>query len=116
MEEKFIKLLRCPVSRTPLQLQLIKSAKKKFREKEVEIVWEGILFNESHDWFYPIINGVPRLLVEAFLDYAIFLKQNLNDYEQRKNSLLKNYRGLILYALKKNKRTKKSFTQEWGIF
>jgi SAM-dependent methyltransferase len=116
MEEKLIKLLRCPVTRTSLQLQLIRSGTKKLQGKNVDVVWEGILFNESREWFYPVIDGVPRLLVEAFLDNAIFLRQHLHDYDQRRDNLLKNYRGLILYAFKKNKRTKKSFTQEWSIF
>ena len=116
MEDKFISLLRCPVTRTPLQLQIISTRKRNFRGNIKDIVWEGILFNTTGEWFYPVINGVPRLLVEAFLDYADFLKTHLADYDQQKSQLLSSNYRLVRYALEKNKRTKKSFTQEWGIF
>ena len=37
-----------------------------FQQGEKEIINEGILFADK-DWFYPVIDGVPRLLVESFL-------------------------------------------------
>jgi hypothetical protein len=67
------------------------------------------------DWFYPIIDGVPRLLIESFLDHEEFLKANLSDYENRKEYLLKIYSEIIQQAVKKNKRTKKSFELN-GVF
>ena len=51
-----------------------------------------------------------------FLDYEEFLKRNLSDYDKRKEHLLKNYPELIQQAVKKNRKTKKSFEMEWGIF
>ncbi len=82
--------------------------------QEDAIVYEGILFAEN-DWFYPIINGIPRLLTEAFLDYETFFRQHLSDYPVRKQKILNKYCGLINYAIKKNDHVKKSFTQEWKL-
>jgi len=86
-----------------------------FSSGEKEMIGEGVLF-AARDWFYPVIDGVPRLLIESFLDHEDFLKTNLPDYESRKENLLNNYPGIIEQAVKKNKRTKKSFELEWGLF
>ena len=115
MLEKYLSFLICPVTGSDLRLQKISTKTKTFTKGEREIIIEGILF-AGKDWFYPIIDGVPRLLVEAFLDYEEFLKKNLHDYEDRKQNLLKNYSALIDEVVKKNKRTKKSFELEWGLF
>ena len=65
MEEKLLHLLRCPVTRSLLSLQVLSTATKKYDNAENKVVHEGILYAEK-DWFYPVINGIPRLLVEAF--------------------------------------------------
>ena len=70
----------------------------------------------AEDWFYPIIDGIPRMSVEAFIDHADFLKLHLPDYSQRRERLENKYPGLIRHVLKKNKRTKKSFSLEWSLF
>jgi 2-polyprenyl-3-methyl-5-hydroxy-6-metoxy-1,4-benzoquinol methylase/uncharacterized protein YbaR (Trm112 family) len=116
MLEKFIDLTRCPVTKSPLKLQKISCRMKVFDQGENEIVWKGILFSESGGWFYPIIEGIPRLLVEAFLDYSDFLNQHLPEYSKMRNSLLTGNDELIRYVVEKNKRTKKSFALEWGLF
>jgi 2-polyprenyl-3-methyl-5-hydroxy-6-metoxy-1,4-benzoquinol methylase/uncharacterized protein YbaR (Trm112 family) len=115
MREDMLELLRCPVTRSRLQLQVIARSHKVYNGVQVEVIEEGILFADN-DWVYPIVKGIPRLLVEAFLDYAGFLKKHLPDYTQRKEQLEKRYHGLIKYVLKKNSHTKRSFSQEWGIF
>jgi len=115
MLEKYLSLLICPVTRTDLSLHKISVKTKAFHQGAKEIIAEGILFSDK-DWFYPIIDGVPRLLVEAFLDYEEFLKKNLPDYYGRKALLLKNYPDLIHRVVKKNRKTKQSFEMEWGMF
>ena len=115
MLEKYLSILVCPVTRSALRLHKISIKTKIFSSGEKEIISEGILFAEK-DWFYPVIDGVPRLLIESFLDYEEFLKTNLPDYENRKEYILKNYPEKIQQAIKKNKRTKKSFELEWGLF
>ena len=115
MLEKYLSFLVCPVTRSDLRLQRLSVKTKTFSEGEKEIINEGILFSDK-DWFYPIIDGVPRLLVESFLDYEEFFKKNLFDYNERKDLLLKNYPDLVHQVIKKNRRTKKSFEMEWGMF
>ena len=115
MLEKYLPFLVCPVTCSELRLHKIAVTTKNFFNGEKEIISEGILFADR-DWFYPIIDGVPRLLIESFLDYAEFLRKNLPDYETLKTNLLKNHPGIIEEVVKKNKRTKKSFELEWGLF
>ena len=115
MHEHLLKLLRCPVTRTSLRLEVISKSKKTFNEVEKDIIYEGILFAEQ-DWFYPIVDGIPRLIVEAFIDYEEFLNRYLPGFTERKTHLIQKYQGLIKYVVKKNSHTKKSFTQEWDIF
>ena len=67
-------------------------------------------------WFYPVIKGIPRLTVEAFLDYKDFLRSANIDYQLLKNNLLKKYNALVKNAVSKNKRTKQSFTKEWAVY
>ena len=115
MLEKNLSILACPVTRSAFRLHKISVKTKIFSSGEKEIISEGILFAEK-DWFYPVIDGVPRLLIESFLDHEEFLNANLSDYKLRKEYLLKNYSEIIQQAVKKNKRTKKSFEMEWGLF
>src|SRR6187397_2583152 len=115
MLEKYLPILVCPVTRSAFRLLKIAVKVKQFNNEEKEIISEGILFADK-DWFYPIIDGVPRLLIESFLEQEEFLKANLPDYQSRKENLLNNYPDVINEAVKKNKRTKKSFEMEWGLF
>lgn len=115
MLEKYLSILVCPVTRSALRLHKITVKTKLFSGGEREIISEGILYADK-DWFYPIIDGVPRLLIESFLDQEEFFKANLPDYESRKEYLLKSYPDVISETVKKNKRTKKSFELEWALF
>lgn len=109
MHPYLLNILKCPVTRSSLKLQTISSF---LDSNEIR---DGILFADE-DWFYPIINGVPRLIVEAFIDYKKFFEQHLPDYRDRRSLLEKKYHGLIKYIIKKNKKTKQSFSLEWGLF
>ena len=103
MLEKYLSLLVCPVTRSALTLHKISVKTKMFSSGKKEIISEGILFADK-DWCYPVIDGVPRLLIESFLDHEEFLKSNLSDYENRKQYLFKNYAEIIPQAVKKNSR------------
>lgn len=115
MLQSLLPLLKCPVTRTDLTVKVIKSTDKIFNGNTVSIIEEALLFAEA-DWVYPVISGIPRLNVEAFLDYEIFLKQHDDAYFLRKANLIHKYANLIKYVTKKNRRTKESFTKEWGIY
>jgi len=83
MLEKYLPILVCPVTRSELRLHKISVKTKMFSSGEKEIISEGILFADK-GWFYPVIDGVPRLLIESFLDHEEFLKANLSDHQNRK--------------------------------
>ncbi len=114
MTTKLLKLLRCPVTREPLQLEILSKGMKVYDGQEKEIISTGIL--RSSDCVYPVIDGVPRLLVEACIDYQDFLSQHVSDFARVKAAFETKYAGLLTFVLKKNKRTKQSFSQEWGLF
>lgn len=114
MTTELLKVLRCPVSREPFQLIIIKRGKKVYDDIEQEIILEGLL--RSTDFVFPIIAGIPRLNVEAFIDHEIFLKENVEDFDQVKRTIIEKYEGLIKFVWDKNKRTKNSFSQEWSLF
>ena len=115
MQESLLSLLRCPVTRTALTLKVIRQAEKVYNNETITVIDEGVLY-ASEDWIYPIIKGVPRLNVEAFLNYEIFLCTAENNYATLKENLLKKFGALIKYAVKKNKRTKESFAKEWSVY
>ena len=115
MLEQMLYLLKCPVTRSPLQMHVLSTSKKTYDGVEKNIIENAILQN-NEGWFYPVINGIPRLIVEAFEDYESFFQQHMPDYEVKRKVLEESYTGLLKYVRKKNKHTKASFTQEWGLF
>jgi len=115
MQESLVKLLRCPITRSKLTITILKTTKKSLDGQLTDIIEEGILYAEN-DCFYPVIKGVPRLTVEAIVDFDNFLREVMNDYDKKKKQVFLKYGDLISLAQKKNKRTKESFTKEWGIF
>lgn len=115
MLEKYLSLLVCPVTGSALRLEKLRVSNKLFNSGEKEIISEGLLFADR-DWVYPIIDGVPRMLVESFIDYETFLEKNVKDFINRKKALLASHSLLIKEIVNKNKRTKKSFELEWGLF
>lgn len=115
MQERILSLLRCPVSRSPLRLSVTSTRVRSFDEGDEVVIHEGILF-AAEDWFYPIIDGVPRLNVESFLEYSAFCSAILPDYERRHDTLMQKHAGLIHSVLRKNRRTKESFALEWSLY
>lgn len=115
MQESLLNLLRCPVTKTKLSLEVISKKNKKFANGDVEVIDEAILYAES-EWFYPVIKGVPRLYPEAVVDHHLFLKNNIADYEIKNALLQTKYKDLIELCIKKNRRTKESFAKEWAVF
>lgn len=115
MQDSLLEFLRCPVTRSSFTIDIIKKAKKVLDNAEVDVIEEAVLFADE-GWFYPVVNGIPRLNVEAIYDYADFLRLAVADYEERKKKLLEKYSALLALVKKKNRRTKESFAQEWAIY
>lgn len=115
MTSQLLSLLRCPATGGSFDIRVISTGQRSMHGQEQEIVQDAILFTKD-DWFYPVIGGIPRLLIESFLDFEDFLSKHLPDFNTRKAKLLEKYAGLIDYALRKNRKTKRSFEQEWGLY
>jgi SAM-dependent methyltransferase/uncharacterized protein YbaR (Trm112 family) len=110
-----IDILRCPVTRSKLTMVIIKEGEKELDGTGTAVIEEAVLYAEK-DWFYPVIKGVPRLNAEAFLEYAGFLRKYVKEYDKQKENILQQYGELVRYVMKKNKRTKESFSKEWKVY
>ena len=115
MRYEFLPLLRCPVSRTPLTVNVLETRKMVFLEGTEDVIWNGILQSEI-GFVYPILNGIPRLNVEAYCDYASFFEKWLPNFTTLKYDLEDNFNGLLHQVKSKNKATKESFQQEWNLY
>jgi len=93
MNPELLTILRCPVTRSTLRLEVIEKAGNGSIQK-------GILYAEQ-DWFYPIIDQVPRLLVEAFLDHSDFFQQHMPQYADKAKRLQQVHSDLINLVIKK---------------
>ncbi len=114
MQEKLLSYLRCPVTKQILTLQIISTTHKTYNETTTSIVENGVLLGD--DFCYPIIKGIPRLIVEAVVDYDTFLNKNVADFANRKQRIFEKYGALLKFVIQKNQHTKKSFEQEWRLF
>lgn len=115
MQEKILHDLCSPIDKKELKLVIFKNHKKHYSTGEFEECLEGVLLSDN-DWMFPIVNGVPRMQLDAFLEYGNFLKNSYKEYDNKKSKLLNSYSKVIKDAIKKTKKTKKSFGQEWSIF
>lgn len=115
MQDLLLPLLRCPVTGSPLTLTVIRQSVITRQGRLYNEVEEGILFGEN-DWVYPVVAAIPRLNIESFLDHAAFLEQHLPGFAARKEKLLKENEAFIKKVIKKNKRTRESFSKEWKVY
>jgi SAM-dependent methyltransferase/uncharacterized protein YbaR (Trm112 family) len=114
MQANLLHLLRCPVTREVLSLEVIAEDTKMYDGMMRSYIKEGIL--RSRDFIFPIIKGVPRLTVEAFADEHDFLVQHAKDFGDYEHKMQTTYKDFVAFVCKKNKRTKASFSHEWNLF
>jgi len=115
MQTKILNKICCPVDKGELELIVFNNHKKKYKDGEIEEVLEGVLLSKS-GWIYPIAGGVPRMHLNAFLEYEILLIANYKDFNNKKSFIINNYSTILNDVLKKTIKTIKSFGQEWKIF
>ncbi|MGA2669684.1 MAG: methyltransferase domain-containing protein [Ignavibacteria bacterium] len=115
MQNKLLNKICCPYDKNELELRVFETHKKKYGDTEIEEVLNGVLISKS-DWLYPIINGVPRMQFNSFLDHEILLKKYYPAYNSNKRSIINKYGKILSDSVKKTKKTGKSFGQEWKIF
>jgi SAM-dependent methyltransferase len=114
MQYQLHEWLKCPVTKTPLRLQVLTEFEKNYRGGPVKEIKDGLLFSEA-GFVFPIIDGIPRMLVEAIYDYQFFLKQHFSDYAKVRIYLENNYNDLLKTCIRRNKKTKKTFEFEWSF-
>lgn len=107
--------LRCPVTRKELKCTLIDTIEKVLDSEKCSLINNAVLYGGG-DWFYPIIDGIPRLIVEACVDYKDFLEKHVLDYNERMNRIQSRYGLFLNQVIKNNKHTKQSFSQEWALY
>jgi 2-polyprenyl-3-methyl-5-hydroxy-6-metoxy-1,4-benzoquinol methylase/uncharacterized protein YbaR (Trm112 family) len=115
MKRKIVDILRCPVSKEKLKLDVFETETRTYNGQSEEEIKSGILTSAS-GYIYPIINGVPRLQLESFIEHEQFICKHVSDYEKIKNDILNKYSFIIKQAIKKNYKTKHSFGMEWSVF
>jgi len=114
MQSSLLDYLRCPVSGKRLTIEVIDYYEKQYSSKTIKEIKNAILFSEA-GFFFPIINGIPRMQLESVLIFSDFFKKYLPDFEKRKKALIEKYGGIISERYKMNKPTRKSFGFEWGL-
>jgi SAM-dependent methyltransferase len=112
VHKKLLPYLRCPANLSELRLQVIDTCIAHHSKEEV--VQNGLLISDA-GFIYPIINCIPRLLVEAVYDYKDFLQQHLPDYTTYLKHIQEKHGELLAHCASKNKKTKSSFGFEWSF-
>ncbi|NCU04706.1 MAG: methyltransferase domain-containing protein [Chitinophagaceae bacterium] len=115
MQDSLFQLLCCPYTKQPLRLQILSKKLKQFANCKIEIIEEAILFSDA-GFIFPVIGGIPRMLLESIYDYEDFFLKHLPDYLVLKEQLEQKHADLLGFCKKKNKKTKQSFFIEWGFF
>ena len=114
MQKSLLPHLRCPLNKGRLTLEVIEEKVKHLDDADMTVIETGILYADD-GMVYPVIKGVPRLLLESFLDNEAFFTMHLAGFADRKKKLLTNYGDAIFLAIKRNKLSKKSFSVEWKL-
>lgn len=114
MQYGFLELLKCPLTKTKLRFQLVSEFVKPYQEGDETEIKEGLLFSET-GFIFPIIEGIPRLLIESVYDYSAFLEKNVPEFKKLLGRLEQDYKEELIYCVRKNRKTKASFAFEWGF-
>ena len=115
MQKRLLDKICCPVDKNELELIIFDTHIKKYKSEEIEEVLNGVLLSKS-GWIYPVVGGVPRMQLNSFLDFEGMLREKYIEYEQKKEEILSKYGSVVKDILKKTKKTRKSFGQDWKIF
>lgn len=112
MQYELLTYLRCPLSKTVLRLELISEFQRDYQGCLVTEVFEGLLYSET-GLVFPIVDGIPRMQIEAAQDHAGFMAKHLG--LQARMDMERLHGMLIMEAANKNKRSKESFALEWSL-
>tara|TARA_Y100000748_G_C15487000_1_gene485128 strand:+ start:963 stop:2135 length:1173 start_codon:yes stop_codon:yes gene_type:complete len=123
MNMRLLNLLVCPIDKTPLELFEWESSEVELSENEIKRIERnhlnidlfsksinsGLLVNHKKKIFYPIINGIPRMLVFKTGIHEIFL----NNFNDRIKDQFPSYTIPDYEPMKGESDVLKSFSKEW---
>jgi len=118
MHKELIKYIRCPVSNTPLSLEVFEEGPL---GKSPSHILSGRLYNSDGEE-YPIIHGVPRLLTGKLLHNAVSrYPEWVNTYKKHFNSLGKTLdnkdNSVVLHDADGTKeQSQEMFGVSWNLF
>ncbi|MBL4716033.1 MAG: hypothetical protein COC01_09970 [Bacteroidetes bacterium] len=115
MQQSILQYLRCPVSQEPLELKIYEENERSYNDETVKEITAGLL-SSPNGFIYPIVNGVPRMQMESFLEFGDFIKKHHDNYKDVKSDLQKRFGFIIKQGVKKHRKVKQSFGMEWSIF
>ncbi len=115
MKRTLVEMLRCPLTREKLILEVFETESRVYQGQTVEEILTGMLVSPC-GYLYPITEGVPRLQLESFFEHESFIRQHRPDYDAIKDKFMANYGGVITKVTRRNYKTKRSFGMEWSIF
>lgn len=112
MQYELLTYLRCPLSKTALRLEVISEFNKGYDDGDATEISEGLLHSVS-GMVFPIVDGIPRMQIEASTDHAAFMEKHLPALALREIDRL--HGSLVREAAARNKRSKESFALEWSL-
>ena len=115
MKESLIEVLRCPLTMAKLGLEIYEKEERNYGNVIVSEVKSGALISSS-GYVFPIVNGVPRMQMESFLEHEEFLKKNFKGFPESKKKIYQDFGYVLNQAIKRNRVTKQSFSMEWSLF
>lgn len=114
MVKKFLERLACPVTHSPLNC-IVNDYFNEDSQYATDTIKNGYLIS-AENYLYPIINGIPRMLPDSFIEYQDFLKSMVPGFDEIQAHLLMKHSTIIQLSREKNSRTQKSFSNEWSWF
>jgi SAM-dependent methyltransferase len=95
-------------------LEVLSEFQKNYQNGPVNEIKDALLLSES-GFIFPVIDGIPRMLLESIYDYQDFLKRHIPDYHQKRKTIEYDYKDLLYNCNRRNKKTKKTFEFEWSF-
>lgn len=114
LNTKMIEYLSCSICKASLLMKSYRLAGNKETSSSVHTGQINILHCEC-GMIYPVIKNIPRMLPESFLDYEPEIRKTDIAFDQIRQDINGKYGDIINESLKRNKRTKQTFSFEWGL-
>lgn len=112
MHEMIVDYFRCPLSGEKLSLKIIDHFNHPASfQKEIK---SGYLLAEKGG-IYPIVNGIPRMLPESFLNYSKELINWYPEYDSKSRNIKDKFKNRIEESVRRNRKIQQTFGFEWKL-